>query len=61
MCFSVFFGCRISVPSRIEGQLQTYNEYAGVNGHVIIGEYIECTQSGTSDSCLKKAFFFLNF
>ena len=34
----------------IEGQLQTCYEYAKNNGHVVIGEYIDRAQSGTTDS-----------
>jgi len=32
----------------IEGQLQTCYEYARSNGHVVVGEYIDRAQSGTS-------------
>ena len=34
----------------IEGQLQACYEYAKANGHVIVGEYIDRAQSGTTDS-----------
>lgn len=34
----------------IEGQLETCYEYAKQNGHVVIGEYIDRAQSGTSDN-----------
>ncbi len=34
----------------IEGQLQTCYEYAKLNGHTIVGEYIDRAQSGTTDS-----------
>jgi len=34
----------------IEGQLQTCYEYARANGHVVIAEYIDRAQSGTTDS-----------
>mgnify|MGYP001004890801 FL=1 len=34
----------------IEGQLQTCYEYAKANGHIIVGEYIDRAQSGTTDS-----------
>ena len=34
----------------IEGQLQTCYEYAKNNGHIVIGEYIDRAQSGTTDS-----------
>lgn len=34
----------------IEGQLQTCYEYARNNGYIVIGEYIDRAQSGTSDS-----------
>lgn len=34
----------------IEGQLQTCYEYARANGHIVVGEYIDRAQSGTSDS-----------
>jgi len=34
----------------IEGQLQACYEYARANGHVVVGEYIDRAQSGTSDS-----------
>lgn len=34
----------------IEGQLQTCYEYARSNGHVIVSEYIDRAQSGTTDS-----------
>jgi DNA invertase Pin-like site-specific DNA recombinase len=33
----------------IEGQLETCYEYAKNNGHVVIGEYIDRAQSGTTD------------
>lgn len=34
----------------IEGQLQTCYEFAKNNGHIIVGEYIDRAQSGTTDS-----------
>ncbi len=34
----------------IEGQLHTCYEYARNNGHIVIGEYIDRAQSGTTDS-----------
>ena len=34
----------------IEGQLQTCYDYASVNGHIVIGEYIDRAQSGVSDN-----------
>lgn len=34
----------------IEGQLHACYEYAKVNGHIIVGEYIDRAQSGTTDS-----------
>ena len=34
----------------IEGQLQTCYEFAKNNGHIVIGEYIDRAQSGTTDS-----------
>jgi len=34
----------------IEGQLQACYDYANANGHIVIGEYIDRAQSGTSDS-----------
>lgn len=34
----------------IEGQLHACYEYAKTNGHVIVGEYIDRAQSGTTDS-----------
>ena len=34
----------------IEGQLQTCHEFAKHNGHIVIGEYIDRAQSGTTDS-----------
>ena len=34
----------------IEGQFQTCYEYARANGHVIVAEYIDRAQSGTTDS-----------
>ena len=34
----------------IEGQLQACYDYAKTNGHVVIAEYIDRAQSGTSDS-----------
>jgi len=34
----------------IEGQLQTCYEYARANGHIVVGEYIDRAQSGTTDS-----------
>lgn len=34
----------------IEGQLETCYEYAGKSGHIVIGEYIDRAQSGTSDN-----------
>ena len=34
----------------IEGQLQTCYDYARANGHIVIGEYIDRAQSGTTDS-----------
>ena len=34
----------------IEGQLETCYEYAKNNGHVVIGEYIDRAQSGTTDN-----------
>ena len=34
----------------IEGQLQTCYEFAKHNGHIVIGEYIDRAQSGTTDS-----------
>ena len=34
----------------IEGQLHTCYEYAKNNGYLVVGEYIDCAQSGTSDS-----------
>ena len=34
----------------IEGQLQTCYEFAMHNGHIVIGEYIDRAQSGTTDS-----------
>jgi len=34
----------------IEGQLQACYEYARLNGHIIVGEYIDRAQTGTSDS-----------
>jgi len=34
----------------IEGQLQTCYEYARANGHVVVAEYIDRAQSGTTDS-----------
>lgn len=32
------------------GQLQTCYEFAKNNGHIVIGEYIDRAQSGTTDS-----------
>nr|WP_307757125.1 recombinase family protein [uncultured Christensenella sp.] len=34
----------------IEGQFQTCYEYARNNGHIVVGEYIDRAQSGTTDS-----------
>ena len=34
----------------IEGQLQACYEYAKNNGHIVVGEYIDRAQSGTTDS-----------
>ena len=34
----------------IEGQLQTCYEYARANGHVVVAEYVDRAQSGTTDS-----------
>ena len=34
----------------IEGQLQACYEYARANGHIIVGEYIDRAQTGTTDS-----------
>ena len=34
----------------IEGQLQICYEFAKNNGHIVIGEYIDRAQSGTTDS-----------
>jgi DNA invertase Pin-like site-specific DNA recombinase len=34
----------------IEGQLQTCYEYARANGHIVVGEYIDRAQTGTTDS-----------
>lgn len=34
----------------IEGQLQTCYEYARSNGHIVVGEYIDRAQTGTTDS-----------
>lgn len=34
----------------IEGQLQTCYEYAKSNGHIVVAEYIDRAQSGTSDN-----------
>lgn len=38
----------------IEGQLQTCYEFAKNNGHIVIGEYIDRAQSGTTDSNIEK-------
>ena len=34
----------------IEGQLHTCYEYARNNGYLVVGEYIDRAQSGTTDS-----------
>lgn len=34
----------------IEGQLASCYKYVKNNGHVVVGEYIDRAQSGTSDS-----------
>ena len=34
----------------IEGQLQTCYEYARLNGHIVVGEYTDRAQTGTTDS-----------
>ena len=34
----------------IEGQLHTCYEYAKNNGYLVVGEYIDRAQSGTTDS-----------
>lgn len=34
----------------IEGQLHACYEYAKANSHIIVGEYIDRAQSGTTDS-----------
>lgn len=34
----------------IEGQFQTCYEYARVNGHIVVQEYIDRTQTETTDS-----------
>ena len=34
----------------IEGQLQACYEFARANGHVIVAEYIDRAQTGTTDS-----------
>lgn len=33
----------------IEGQLKVCNEYAAANNYVVVGEYIDRAQSGTTD------------
>ena len=49
----VFYG-RYSSHSQneqsIEGQLQACYEYARANGHVVVGEYIDRAQTGTTDN-----------
>ena len=49
----IFYG-RYSSHSQneqsIEGQLQACYEYARANGHVIVGEYIDRAQTGTTDN-----------
>ena len=44
------FSSHSQTEQSIEGQLQTCYEFAKHNGHIVIGEYIDRAQSGTTDS-----------
>ena len=44
------FSSHSQTEQSIEGQLRVCYEYAKANGHIVIGEYIDRAQSGTSDN-----------
>ena len=44
------FSSHSQTEQSIEGQLRVCYEYAKANGHIVIGENIDRTQSGTSDN-----------
>ena len=44
------FSSHSQTEQSIEGQLKVCHEYAEANGHIVIGEYIDRAQSGTTDS-----------
>ena len=44
------FSSHSQTEQSIEGQLKVCHEYAEVNGHIVIDEYIDRAQSGTTDS-----------
>ena len=44
------FSSHSQTEQSIEGQLKVCHEYAEANGHIVVGEYIDRAQSGTTDS-----------
>ena len=44
------FSSHSQTEQSIEGQLKVCHEYAAANGHVVVDEYIDRAQSGTSDN-----------
>ena len=44
------FSSHSQTEQSIEGQLKVCHEYAEANGHIVIDEYIDRAQSGTTDS-----------
>ena len=44
------FSSHSQTEQSIEGQLKVCYEYAEANGHIIVGEYIDRAQSGTTDN-----------
>ena len=44
------FSSHSQTEQSIEGQLKVCNEYAAANNYVVVGEYIDRAQSGTTDN-----------
>ena len=44
------FSSHSQTEQAIEGQLKVCYEYAAANNHIVVGEYIDRAQSGTTDN-----------
>ena len=47
------FSSHSQTEQSIEGQLKVCYEYAKSNGYIVVGEYIDRAQSGTTDNRLE--------